>query len=559
MGRLTRKFGADKMKGMTDDELMVVVADAVNNMVGGADYARISIGERGVLRQVAFLTEGWTRAQAGIIINAPKNSPKGILARRMLMQEIIVAGLMAEGVNRLVGGETPFEFYDPRSTRFMVIETPWGDLHLMPHKTLFSTVAKSLLGVSEDAFGGESNEFWERAAGGLNWGEGRLGQLPRLGKGLVSGRTFKNERIDNRLKYALREMLLPILFQNVGRDLFIDKEPIGDILKRLPFEVLGANVAAPSPYRAADKAAREWAADNKVTDAAGDPIQSVWNLTSRARKDFEAAFPVLTAEVNTETQRRADRGVESAVRSVARKAVTTTRLEDEEGLVADLISGASFARNDEDYGAMMQQLRDAYANVQNDASVKLSEQDALYAFADPDKKERERPEDDDPNRQALFDYYDAFEEANIVANIMDWDKLDSLMKKLERNWTTEQQTFVETNTGLAEHHPFFQLLRRDQALLKSYWSLPKGGERIKARRKTPALDVALVRWYGLKIKTEEGRTAAAQGVDGILTEANRLFGRGAAQAAPQPAPQPAPAQRVTPSGERPRIRVRIGG
>ena len=192
LGTGIKKLGG--LQGKTNDELARIAADATNNWLGGVERGTYE-ARMGSWRRLVLLTENWTRAQVGIIINAPKFSPKGILARRLLMQEIAVTmGITAMG-NVITGEDVVL---DPRRGDHGKITTPFGRVSISPHASLYRTVARIIGGLPEDegrAY--EQGEWQERLKAAYDWNENRLGQVPKAFIDLISREDWRDRPIEN--------------------------------------------------------------------------------------------------------------------------------------------------------------------------------------------------------------------------------------------------------------------------------------------------------------------------------------------------------------------------
>ena len=233
LGRSVRRLGAAQLVGKSDDELAKIAADAANNWVGGIEWARIMAGRPSTLRKLAILTEGWTRARIGNVVNAPKLSPEGILARRMLAQEMTILVGIATAVNLGVSGSMPREFFDVRSSRFGVIQAPWGNLRLIPHAVEWRTVARAIAGKPADA-----SDIKARGTAVLDFMEGRVGQFPRVIQDLTTGRDFMGRPIDNQAINFARSFM-PIIVQTVWEGLEANRTA-SELAFEAGFEFAGA-------------------------------------------------------------------------------------------------------------------------------------------------------------------------------------------------------------------------------------------------------------------------------------------------------------------------------
>ncbi|KKL14403.1 hypothetical protein LCGC14_2516010, partial [marine sediment metagenome] len=131
------------------------------------------------------------------------------------------------------------------------------------------------------------------------------------------------------------------------------------------------------------------------------------------------------------------------------------------------------------------------------SSRKSQVDDDFQLFSDTE----EMPED--PNRRALVEYYEIYDNATRLSGVVDWDKVERLETQLRSGWTQEQRDFVDRNTGLTEWGPKMQEYVFDQNALSEsgYWDIQDPGQsekRRQLRRTNPEIDRILVKWYGYK-------------------------------------------------------------
>jgi hypothetical protein len=269
----------NNLVGRTDHELMEIVADGINNHLGGLNWAEIG-NRAGAARKFFLLTEGWTRAQVGLFINAAKMDPKGILARQLLIRELKMATVLSTSISLITTGKLPE--YDPRSGRFLDVLTPFGRVGIMPHKTIMRTIIRAMVGKPSDEFGPDSL-IRQRVEAGYGFFEGRLGQIPRLLADFTSGTDYQGGVIENKWAY-LGEQMSPIIIQQLISDLTAGA-PVKDLLGRAGAEFLGFGT---QPYSLNDQRSDLVASMN--IDSAGNVVGD----DSDARvTDFRELDPVV--------------------------------------------------------------------------------------------------------------------------------------------------------------------------------------------------------------------------------------------------------------------------
>ena len=233
IGKVARISGG-RLYEMTDQQLAEEVAKQVNNWLGGIEWAQVGLNRGGFFRRAGILTEGWTRAQIGVILNAPKLSPAGIMARRMIVQELTMALTLLTAIEAAANRDFNPQMFNPTHTDFATLRMPWGNMRLMPHHSLYRSVARGLLGgkVFQDqpdeefslggALGERAEPFWK-------FMEGRQGQIPRAVMDLKTGTDFAGRPIDSQWQHIMQS-LMPISVQSLWEGLE----------KQYPFEVTAA-------------------------------------------------------------------------------------------------------------------------------------------------------------------------------------------------------------------------------------------------------------------------------------------------------------------------------
>ncbi|MCX6022548.1 MAG: hypothetical protein NTZ05_12615, partial [Chloroflexi bacterium] len=222
IGRAVRQVGGD-LTGKTDEELMRVAADAANNWLGGADWAKI--GRGGAARNALLLTEGWLRGQVNTLRNATRrNSAEGILARRLILSDLgMMVGLATAG-SLAATGQLPE--YDPRSTNWLKVVTPAGYVSVTPNQTLYRTIARLIAGeppnpnpmTDEGGAPKDSSLAAQRSNAVWRFFEGKLGMIPHIIIDEAREKDFGGRPIDSQTKYFLSH-LAPITVQSIMDDI----------------------------------------------------------------------------------------------------------------------------------------------------------------------------------------------------------------------------------------------------------------------------------------------------------------------------------------------------
>ncbi|KKM22895.1 hypothetical protein LCGC14_1620660, partial [marine sediment metagenome] len=193
-----KRFGG--VKNISDWDIVRAAADAATNTGGGINWALVG-DNPGLLQRIAFLTPGWFRANAGSLINGFKvGSPKGVLARRIFAQQMMMAGAVSTFASLAWSGRLPE--YDPRESKFLNVETPTGSLAILPAKTYGRLAVRMIAGTPW-----EDDEAEGRALELSNFLEGRQGMWPSIATDLYTGEDFFGNKITNPYTYVAQQIL----------------------------------------------------------------------------------------------------------------------------------------------------------------------------------------------------------------------------------------------------------------------------------------------------------------------------------------------------------------
>uniref|UniRef100_A0A6M3J3A2 Large polyvalent protein associated domain-containing protein n=1 Tax=viral metagenome TaxID=1070528 RepID=A0A6M3J3A2_9ZZZZ len=278
----------------------------------------------------------------------------------------------------------------------------------------------------------------------------------------------------------------------------------------LALQATGVNLRAEGTIELLDRYARESGYQKRD----GTPVE-VWDdLEPKQVKELEKEIE-LQKELDVRSETSIERNVPNATSFAEMDKIDQRYYLQEEALGEEYLEAA---RSGFTTGITHEEFRDQYRKIQSDRSLAKSEN-----LPDEYKNENELPKD--PNKRALAEYYQAFDKATTKSGRLDWNLLDKIMAGLNSGWTPEQKSYIEENTGLREHPPLIAEYRKDMELLADYWNVPendvKSGPRslmqvaresgtgkaplrsqadtrIAMRKADPAIDAALVRWYGYK-------------------------------------------------------------
>ncbi len=279
--QILEKLGG--VKGKTDFELERIAADVTNNIGGGINWAIVGRSP-GLMSKGFILTEGWTRAKIGLIVQAAHvGHPAGVLARRMLIQQVGIVAVFATAISLWRTGELPS--YDPNSTDFLDVRLETGRVPILPGKTAIRAVFRGIQGQPWDT---EDSGLEQRIASVLSYGEGRAGQVPRTLVDLKTGKDYFGRKIDDKMLHVMQSML-PIVFGEAWRS--VQEGVQGwELAKRLGIESLGLNFIPTSPYDHRDtriSTAEVWRASGQpFRDFAGNIILEYRELNPGQKTEY---------------------------------------------------------------------------------------------------------------------------------------------------------------------------------------------------------------------------------------------------------------------------------
>jgi len=244
VGPVMKKLGGVHDK--TNQELFRAATESANNTLGGVNWAEIGVNPRNALRRLMFLTEGWLRAQVGLMGNAFRvGDPRGILARKVLMQELVAAHVLSIGASLAWTGEMPE--LDPRKSDWLNIRAPWGSISWLPHKAVIRSVIVTLAGKHDDPFNIET-----RIRAIQRYSEARVGLVPGLFLDVASGRDFLGREIENNWEH-IGIGLTPIIVQEIYDTLKRGERDPLVLGQRIATEFVGASSI---PFTASQKLRR---------------------------------------------------------------------------------------------------------------------------------------------------------------------------------------------------------------------------------------------------------------------------------------------------------------
>jgi hypothetical protein len=223
----------------------------------------------------------------------------------------------------------------------------------------------------------------------------------------------------------------------------------GDIAEEAAGQFLGTNLTRETPFQERNVVASRWAKEQRLEYK----VESYYDLGRSDMDRFDAEFPEEVASIKKEQARQVRQGIPRAVAFGHLENVTTIRIDEEEGLVKELQLPPSDPRH-----ATLDSFRQQYSRIQAKAANGRAVLDPAF---DIFKDRNELPKD--PNKRAMVQYYDAFDDAHITSGRLIFELLDENMAALESQWSDSQKQWVEENTGLiADHPPLIQEYLRDR-------------------------------------------------------------------------------------------------
>ena len=241
---VTKKTGWQKMNPI---ELGDAVAEGLNNYIGPIEFAKVvESGRPSLLEKFMLLTPSWTRGNIGMILNAPKAGPKGIVARHLFMNQMALHATMSTKMSLLLSGTMPS--FDPTSTDFLAVQAPSLRFQLFPTMSAFRLPFRLLAGRPEAERFEEESQFETVMNEMSRFFEGRMGQTLRITADVVSGEDFLGRDIGP-VPWFIAKESLPIIAQEIVESLTEGNIEPGEMAARTSLEFLGAAVIPKSPFQ----------------------------------------------------------------------------------------------------------------------------------------------------------------------------------------------------------------------------------------------------------------------------------------------------------------------
>lgn len=220
------------------------------------------------------------------------------------------------------------------------------------------------------------------------------------------------------------------------------------ILEQTGGQFAGVNIQENTVYQERDLVVQRWSGGQ------GKQAKGWADLAPSEQRDFTLTFPQVASELRQYQERQAKNGVDWAVRKKQLLDLEDDRLHSEEGLVQEFTAREISA----------DEFRDAYSSIQDRIVTAKKQVDKDFQLY---RDSGQRPED--PDKAALFDYYNLYDESRTASGRLDWDVFTEKLTKLQGSWTAETQKYVEQNTNLAGHPPLIQEYLDGKRRWRNYW------------------------------------------------------------------------------------------
>ncbi len=280
----------DKIFGSGDTEnvnsLARAVTDGLNNYIGPLEISKINTkGRFGPIERLMILTPSWLRGNIGLVLNAEKFGKKGVVARHLLMNQLVLQAFMASKISLAATGRMPS--FDPRSKDFLAAQLPWGRVHLMPAMPVLRMLPRLLAGVPANEQNPDVGRAGQAAHDLTRFFEGRLGQAPRVLVDVARGKDFLGRKVHPSVSYFVSQAL-PIAAGEFMETVSEGGISGGEVGQRVALTAMGASNIPKTPMRRY----REL-----VEMITGKPfaVDGERNFTRQELRDLEAKHPELQA------------------------------------------------------------------------------------------------------------------------------------------------------------------------------------------------------------------------------------------------------------------------
>jgi len=273
----------------------------------------------------------------------------------------------------------------------------------------------------------------------------RWNVLPRAVINQSAGRTFTDEPLDTpakRVTQGLMDVAAPIgATSAIGALRSALPKQLGNIIPegeaRLGVagqlgQVTGLNLRSDTTPELLNRLAKQNGAKG-------------WEqLTTLQQNQILAANPGVKRELAARQQAALNKGTKGAKYVAAMQGVNDLRLKQEASLVHEIAK--EWSQGNIDLEKAYYSFRDRFFEIQGESAARRSTINETYG-----RVVGKRPGNDDPNEQALWDYYDLLRKSTKDSGMWDKEKYDAGYSKLWYSWSFEQKMWVGGNTGLTGH------------------------------------------------------------------------------------------------------------
>jgi hypothetical protein len=221
----------------------------------------------------------------------------------------------------------------------------------------------------------------------------------------------------------------------------------GDIVEDTGWQFGGSSGWKDSPYQRRTIGVERWVKeqginyDGKVPDSYG----ALWASHKAA---YDEAYPEQSMRIKEETKRQARQGVPWAENVQALEDADARRIASEEALVRALYDTAT------PRGINEAQFRQRYSQIMRGMFRDIATLDREYQMFDDDEKNPSRELPRNKFDRAKVQYFEAFEQATLDGEILNFDILEDILYNLKNNvWDDDQAEYIEKDIRKKRVHP----------------------------------------------------------------------------------------------------------
>ena len=371
------------------------------------------------------------RAQFGLLTDAiTKGSVSGGMARAHLTKTLLVGTALTYGVNKALGNDTDF---NPSSSNFLRIRALGKDISVFGP---WDTLARA-------AYSAASGHPWDATKY-----IARSKSSPGIGTAwnVLAGETWQGKKIDfTSVDSAWQSAVtlgisvgLPMSAQNIM------ETPLPTNLPEAGQWVAGA-VISEGGVKSTPLTKRE-SLDIRRDELAQLEFKTTYDKLEPHQIDqLQRAHPEELAKIEPTT--------DAGKAFQQRQAITVRYKAEQEKLDAALPMGRdwidAYQELNQRKGGEFRQWQEAHPKLAAGANQAASK---------------------DPNKRALAEYYQSFDDASDATGKLDIRRLTLIQQQLEGKWTADQKAFIQRNIGLNDT-PMVKAYKADQKVLKEYWQV----------------------------------------------------------------------------------------